>query len=53
MLVFKNNVLQIKAQLLKNNQKLDEAIAAKRMVLDALELFSNTIVVKLILLKNA
>ena len=41
-LVFKNNVLQIKAQLLKNGQKLDEAIAAKRMVLDALELFSNT-----------
>jgi outer membrane protein TolC len=40
-LVFKNNVLQIKAQLLKNGQKLDEAIAAKRMVLDALELFSN------------
>lgn len=40
-LVFKNNVLQIKAQILKNSQKLDEAIAAKRMVLDALELFSN------------
>jgi len=40
-LVFKNNVLQIKAQLLKNNQKLEEAIAAKRMVLDALELFTN------------
>jgi hypothetical protein len=41
-LVFNNNVLQIKAQLLKNKQKLDEAIAARRMVLDALELFSNT-----------
>ncbi len=40
-LVFKNNVLQIKAQLLKNSQKLDEALAAKRMVLDALELFTN------------
>lgn len=40
-LVFNNNVLQIKAQLLKNNQKLDEAIAAKRIVLDALELLAN------------
>lgn len=40
-LVFKNNVLQIKAQLLKNNQKLEEAIAAKRMVLDALEIITN------------
>lgn len=40
-LVFNNNVLQIKAQILKNKQKLDEAIAAKRMVLDALELFTN------------
>ena len=40
-LVFKNNVLQIKAQILKNSQKLDEAIAAKRMVLDALEIFAN------------
>ncbi|MFM6995176.1 MAG: TolC family protein [Sediminibacterium sp.] len=40
-LVFKNNVLQIKAQLLKNSQKLEEAIAAKRMVLDALELLAN------------
>ena len=40
-LVFKNNVLQIKAQLLKNRQKLEEATAAKRMVLDALELFAN------------
>jgi outer membrane protein TolC len=40
-LVFKNNVLQIKAQLLKNNQKLDEALAAKRIVLDALELIAN------------
>lgn len=41
-LVFNNNVLQIKAQLLKNNQKLDEAIAAKRVVLDALELLTNS-----------
>lgn len=40
-LVFKTNALQIKAQLLKNNQKLDEAIAAKRIVLDALELMAN------------
>jgi outer membrane protein TolC len=40
-LVFNNNVLQIKAQILKNKQKLDEAIADKRMVLDALELFTN------------
>lgn len=40
-LVFNNNVLQIKAQLLKNNQKLDEAYSAKRIVLDALELLAN------------
>ncbi len=40
-LVFKNNVLQIKAQILKNNQRLEEAIAAKRMVLDALEILAN------------
>jgi outer membrane protein TolC len=40
-LIFKNNVLQIKAQLLKNNQKLDEAYSAKRIVLDALELLAN------------
>jgi outer membrane protein TolC len=40
-LVFKNNVLQIKAQILKNNQKLEEAFAAKRIVLDALELLGN------------
>ena len=40
-MVFKNNVLQIKAQLLKNNQKLEEAIAAKRIVVDALELLAN------------
>ena len=40
-LVFKNNILQIKAQILKNNQRLEEAIAAKRMVLDALEILAN------------
>lgn len=40
-LVFNNNVLQIKAQLLKNNQKLEEAYSAKRIVLDALELLTN------------
>ncbi len=40
-LVFNNNVLQIKAQLLKNKQKLEEAITAKRIVLDALELLAN------------
>lgn len=40
-LVFNNNVLQIKAQLLKNNQKLEEAFAAKRIVLDALALLAN------------
>lgn len=40
-LVYNNNVLQIKAQILKNNQKIEEAIAAKRIVLDALELLAN------------
>lgn len=40
-LVYNNNVLQIKAQILKNNQKTEEAIAAKRIVLDALELLAN------------
>jgi outer membrane protein TolC len=40
-LVYKNNVLQIKAQHLKNNQRLEEVIAAKRMVLDALEILAN------------
>lgn len=41
-LVFKNNVLQIKAQILKNQQKLTEVIASKKIVLDALGLLTNT-----------
>ncbi len=40
-LVFKNNVLQIKAQLLKNNQKKEEAQAAKRTLLDAMGLLAS------------
>ncbi|OYZ01486.1 MAG: hypothetical protein B7Y37_07400 [Sphingobacteriia bacterium 28-36-52] len=40
-LVFKNNVLQIKAQLLKNGQKKEEALAAKRTLLDAMALLAN------------
>ena len=40
-LVFKNNVLQIKAQLLKNQQKLTEAHAAKKIILDALAILTN------------
>ncbi|HPH36197.1 MAG TPA: TolC family protein [Sediminibacterium sp.] len=41
-LVFNNNVLQIKAQILKNQQKLTEVIASKKIVLDALGLLTNT-----------
>ena len=41
-LVFNNNVLQIKAQILKNQQKLIEVIASKKIVLDALGLLTNT-----------
>lgn len=40
-LVFKNNVLQIKAQLLKNQQKLTEAQAAKKNILDGLAILIN------------
>jgi len=40
-LVFKNNVLQIKAHLLKNQQKLTEAHAAKKIILDALAILTN------------
>lgn len=38
--VFKNNVLQVKAQILKNNQRIDEIISAKRSLYNALELLS-------------
>lgn len=41
-LVFNNSVLQIKAQILKNQQKLTEVIASKKIVLDALGLLTNT-----------
>ena len=41
-LVFNNNVLQIKAQILKNQQKLTEVTASKKIVLDALGLLTNT-----------
>lgn len=41
-LVFNNNVLQIKAQILKNKQKLTEVIVSKKIVLDALGLLTNT-----------
>lgn len=40
-LVFKNNVLQIKAQLLKNQQKLTEAQAAKKNIMDGLAILIN------------
>lgn len=40
-LVFKNNVLQIKAQILKNNQKLAETKSSRKIVLDALSLLAN------------
>lgn len=40
-LVFKNNVLQIKAQLLKNQQKLTEAQAAKKNIIDGLAILIN------------
>lgn len=38
--VFKNNVLQVKAQILKNNQRSEEVLAAKRSLQHALELLS-------------
>lgn len=38
--VFKNNVLQVKAQILKNNQRSEEILSAKRSLHHALELLS-------------
>lgn len=38
--VFRNNVLQVKAQILKNNQKIDEILSVKRSLYNALELLS-------------
>lgn len=38
--VFRNNVLQVKAQILKNNQRIDEILSAKRSLYNALELLS-------------
>lgn len=38
--VFRNNVLQVKAQILQNNQRIDETLSAKRALYNALELLS-------------
>lgn len=38
--VFRNNVLQVKAQILQNNQRIDEILPAKRALYNALELLS-------------
>eukprot|EP01137_Pigoraptor_chileana_P021539 Opistho-2@85416 len=38
--VFRNNVLQVKAQILQNNQRIDEILSAKRSLYNALELLS-------------
>lgn len=38
--VFRNNVLQVKAQILQNNQRIDETLSAKRSLYNALELLS-------------
>lgn len=38
--VFRNNVLQVKAQILQNNQRIDEILSAKRALYNALELLS-------------
>jgi len=40
--VFMNNVLQVKAQILKNNQRIEEVIATKRSLYDAIALLTNT-----------
>lgn len=40
--VFMNNVLQVKAQILKNNQRIEEVIATKRTLYDAIALLTNT-----------
>lgn len=40
-LVFKNNVLQIKAQLLKNQQRQTEVVSTKKNILDALAILTN------------
>ncbi|MFY9464739.1 MAG: TolC family protein [Sediminibacterium sp.] len=37
---FKSNVLQVKAQILKNNQKTEEILAAKKTLYEALEMLS-------------
>lgn len=40
--VFMNNVLQVKAQILKNNQRIEEVNATKRSLYDAIALLTNT-----------
>lgn len=40
--VFMNNVLQVKAQILKNNQRIEEVMATKRTLYDAIALLTNT-----------